>query len=68
MTGARKSREEADGFFAAQAIQIGCRLVSELTDADDFPSAVVFSVMRRDISQNSSIRGLPRTSCSLATI
>ena len=49
MTGARKSREEADRFFAAQAIQIGCRLVSELTDGDDFPSAVVFSVMRRDI-------------------
>jgi hypothetical protein len=49
VTGARKSREEADRFFAAQGIPIGCRLVSELTDGDDFPSAVVFSVMRRDI-------------------
>ncbi len=48
VTGARKSREEADRFFAGQSIPIGCRLVSELTDADDFPSAVVFSVMRRE--------------------
>jgi hypothetical protein len=49
VTGVRRSREEADQFLSTHGIPISCRLVSELTDGDDFPKAIVFSVMRRDI-------------------
>jgi hypothetical protein len=49
VAGNRQSREQADAFFNAQGLNLRCLAVSDLLDADDPPSIVAFSVMRRDV-------------------
>lgn len=49
VTGSRQSREEADTFLAANNIDLQCKLATELTDGDEFLSAVSFSILRRDM-------------------
>lgn len=49
VTGSRQSREEADAFLAANNIDMQCKLATELNDGDQFPGAVSFSILRRDM-------------------
>lgn len=49
VTGSRQSCEEADAFLAANNIDLPCKLATELTDGDQFPRAVSFSILRRDM-------------------
>jgi len=49
VTGSRQSREEADAFLAANNIDLQCKLPTELTDGDEFLSAISFSILRRDM-------------------
>jgi hypothetical protein len=49
VTGSRQSREEADAFLTANNIDLQCKLATELTDGDEFLSAISFSVLRRDM-------------------
>jgi hypothetical protein len=49
VTGSRQSREEADAFLAANNIDLQCKLATELTDGDEFLSAISFSILRRDM-------------------
>ncbi len=49
VTGSRQSREEADAFLAANDIDLQCKLATELTDGDEFLSAISFSILRRDM-------------------
>jgi hypothetical protein len=49
VAGNRQSREQADVFFKEQGLSLRCLAVSDLLDAEDPPSIVAFSVMRRDI-------------------
>ena len=49
MAGHRPSREQADAFFNAQGLNLRCLAVSDLREAEDPPSIVAFSVMRRDV-------------------
>ncbi|MCK1480543.1 ATP-binding protein [Bradyrhizobium sp. 197] len=49
VTGSRQSREEADAFLATNNIDLQCKLATELTDGDEFLSAISFSILRRDM-------------------
>jgi hypothetical protein len=49
VTGNRTNREEADAFFERHAIPLKCMTVRDLLESDELASAVVFSVMRRDL-------------------
>jgi hypothetical protein len=49
VTGSRQSREEADAFLAANDINLQCKLATELADGDEFPGAISFSILRRDM-------------------
>jgi hypothetical protein len=49
VAGTRRSREEADAFFTEQGLALRCLAVSDLLEAEDPPSIVAFSVMRRDV-------------------
>jgi hypothetical protein len=49
VTGSRQSREEADAFLTANNIDLRCKLATELTDGDEFLSAISFSILRRDM-------------------
>ena len=49
VTGSRQSREEADAFLAANDIDLKCKLATELSDGDEFPGAISFSILRRDM-------------------
>ena len=49
VTGSRQSREEADAFLAANGVDLQCRLASELSDGENFPDVISFSLLRRDM-------------------
>ena len=49
VAGNRQSREQADAFFAKHGLDIRCLAVGDLLEADDPPSIVAFSVMRREV-------------------
>jgi hypothetical protein len=49
VTGNRASREEADAFCERHDIPLRCMIVRDLLESDQFASAVVFSVLRRDL-------------------
>jgi hypothetical protein len=49
VAGNRQSREQADAFFNEQGLNLRCLSVSDLLEAEDPPSIVAFSVMRRDV-------------------
>jgi hypothetical protein len=49
VTGSRTNREEADAFFERRAVPLRCKVVCDLLKSEEFASAVVFSVMRRDL-------------------
>jgi hypothetical protein len=49
VAGNRQSREQADAFFNQQGLNLHCLAVSDLFEAEEPPSIVAFSVMRRDV-------------------
>jgi hypothetical protein len=49
VAGSRQSRELADAFFGEQSLNLHCLTVSDLLEAEDPPSIVAFSVIRRDV-------------------
>lgn len=49
VAGNRHSRQEADAFFNERGLGLRCLTVDDLLEAEDPPSIVAFSVMRRDI-------------------
>jgi hypothetical protein len=49
VAGNRQSREQADAFFKEQGLNLRCLAVSDLLEAEDPPSIMAFSVMRRDV-------------------
>jgi hypothetical protein len=49
VAGNRQSRQQADAFFSEQGLDLNCLTVSDLLEAEDPPSIVAFSVMRRDV-------------------
>ena len=49
VAGNRQSRDQADAFFIEQGLNLRCLSVSDLLEAEDPPSIVAFSVMRRDV-------------------